>query len=335
VRRGVHVKTAGGSRDGRCGLLGSVAFETASKGPLLSSIIPIPVAFGSFSLVGVGVGDMVLPSGLALPPLEYTVALLAGTLVVTALLYALEPPVDQRTVVALTPWMALGGALHAFHQPPIEAYRPVVAPLFGAPAVYLTTLVTLGVVWITLTLFSVRRGHSETISRNLGLIGTGLLTVLLVIAVVMALESDLLGLIWPTVAVVVAIVVTAVTVLAVALWRTPVVVRMRYAAPTVVFAHMLDGVSTAVGADIVGITERTPIPARIMEFAGTLPTAPYLGKGWLFVFVKLLVAIGVVFLLDDYLEEEPVEASLMLALVTAVGIGPATNNIVLFLFIPV
>ncbi|AEM56280.1 hypothetical protein HISP_03385 [Haloarcula hispanica N601] len=278
---------------------------------------------------------MVLPSGLALPPLEYTVALLAGTLVVTALLYALEPPIDQRTVVALTPWMALGGALHAFHQPPIEAYRPVVAPLFGAPAVYLTTFVTLGVVWITLTLFSVRRGHSETISRNLGYIGIGLLTVLLVIAVVMALESGLLGLIWPTVAVVVATVVTAVTVLAVALWRTPVVVRMRYAAPTVVFAHMLDGVSTAVGADVIGITERTPIPARIMELAGTLPTAPYLGKGWLFVFVKLLVAIAVVFLLDDYLEEDPVEASLLLALVTAVGIGPATNNIVLFLFSPV
>ncbi len=33
----------------------------------------------------------------------------------------------------------------------------------------------------------VRRGHSETISRNLGYIGIGLLTVLLVIAVVMAL----------------------------------------------------------------------------------------------------------------------------------------------------
>jgi uncharacterized membrane protein len=53
------------------------------------------------------------------------------------------------------------------------------------------------------------------------------------------------------------------------------------------------------------------------------------------VFVKLLVAIAVVFLLDDYLEEDPVEASLLLAVVTAVGIGPATNNIVLFLFSPV
>jgi len=48
--------------------------------------------------------------------------------------------------------------------------------------------------------------------------------------------------------------------------------------------------------------------------------------------VKILVAAAVVVLMDDYLNEEPVEASLLLALVAAVGIGPATNNIVLFLF---
>lgn len=278
---------------------------------------------------------MVLPSGLALPPFEYAVALLGGTLVVTALLYALEPPIDQRTVVALTPWMALGGALHALHQPPIEAYRPVVAPLFGAPAVYLTTYVTLGAIWVALSLFSVRRGHSETISRNLGLVGTGFLTVILVLSVIMALRSDLLALVWPTVSVTVAAVLAALTVLAVALWRTPIAVRMRYAAPTVVLAHALDGVSTAVGADVIGVTERTPIPARIMEFAASLPTAPYLGRGWLFVLVKLVVAVVIVVLLDDYLEEEPVEASILLAVVTAVGLGPAANNIVLFLFTPV
>ncbi|PYZ03214.1 hypothetical protein C8039_17815 [Halogeometricum sp. wsp3] len=58
------------------------------------------------------------------------------------------------------------------------------------------------------------------------------------------------------------------------------------------FAHMLDGVSTAVGADVSRITELTRA-GGVFELAGTLPTAPYLGKGWLFVFVKLLVAIGV------------------------------------------
>jgi len=45
--------------------------------------------------------------------------------------------------------------------------------------------------------------------------------------------------------------------------------------------------------------------------------------------------VVIVVLLDDYLEEDPVEASLLLAVVTAVGLGPAANNLVLFLFTPV
>jgi len=48
--------------------------------------------------------------------------------------------------------------------------------------------------------------------------------------------------------------------------------------------------------------------------------------------VKLVVAVAIVFLMDDYLQEEPVEASLILSVVAAVGLGPATNNVVLFLF---
>lgn len=275
---------------------------------------------------------MVLPTGFSLPPLPYLAALGGGTVVVTALLYALEPPIDQRTVVALAPWMAIGGTLHAFYQPPIQAYEPAFRPLFGTPAVYLTTYVTLGAVWVALSLFGVRRGHGETISRNLGLIGTGILTVLLVMAVVMAESAGRLALIWPTVSVVVAAVTAAVTVLVVALWRTPIVVRTRYAAPVVVFAHAIDGVSTAIGTDVLGVGERSPVPRMIMEFAGTLPTEPYLGSGWLFLLVKLVVAVVVVVLMHEYVRDDPVEGSLLLAFVAAVGLGPATNNVVLFLF---
>ncbi|MBX0295149.1 DUF63 family protein [Haloarcula nitratireducens] len=277
---------------------------------------------------------MVLPSGFALPPLPYLVALTAGTLLVTALLVAFEPPIDQRTVVALAPWMVIGGALHALNQPPIELYDAAIRPLFGTPAVYFTTYVTLGTVWVVLSLFGVRRGHDENVSRNLGLVGTGVMTVLLVLAAITALRSGLLSLVWPTVAVVGGLVVAGLTLLAAALWRTPVIVRTRYAAPVVIFAHALDGVSTAIGADVIGIGERSPLPRAIMEFAGTLPTASIIGVGWLFVLVKLVVAVGVVFLMHEYLEDEPVEGSLLLAFVAAVGLGPAANNVVLFLFIP-
>ncbi|MBX0287569.1 DUF63 family protein [Haloarcula salinisoli] len=275
---------------------------------------------------------MVLPTGFALPPLPYLVVLVGGVVLIAALLVALEPPVDQRTVVALAPWMALGGALHALNQPPIELYDAALAPLFGTPSVYLTTFNTMGTVWLLLSFLGVRLGHDENIPRNLGLVGTGILTVILVLSAITALRSGIIDPVWSPLAVLLSLFVAAIAVLAVALWRTPLVIRARYAAPVVIFAHVFDGISTAIGTDVLGVSERSPVPRAIMEFAGGLPTASTIGSGWLFVLVKLVVAVAVVVLMDDYLQEEPVEASLLLSLVAAVGLGPATNNVVLFLF---
>lgn len=275
---------------------------------------------------------MVLPSGLVIPPLPYLVTLVGATLLIGALLVAIEPPVDQRTVLALVPWIGLGGLLHALSLPTITLYSPRVAPLFRAPAVYLTTFIATGLVWITLSMIGVRRGSDDTISRNLGLVGTGILTVMLVLTLITALRSGLLAVIWPTVAFIGSLVVAAVVVLIIALWRTPVMIRARYAGPAVIFAHVFDGLSTAIGKDVLGVGERSPIPRMIMEFASTLPTASTLGTGWLFLLVKIVVASAVVVLMHEYLEEEPVEGSLIMAVIVAVGLGPAMNNFVLFLF---
>ena len=95
----------------------------------------------------------------------------------------------------------------------------------------------------------------------------------------------------------------------------------------VLFAHLLDGISTAVAVDVFGTTERSLLPARIMEFAGILPTEPYLGTGWLFVAVKLAVASLIVVAFADYVREEPVRGNLLFAVVIAVGLGPAMNNL--------
>jgi len=278
------------------------------------------------------VGDLVLPTGFALPPLPYLVVLVGGVVLIAALLMALEPPVDQRTVVALAPWMALGGALHALNQPPVELYDAALAPLCGTPSVYLTTFITLGAVWLLLSFLGIRLGHDQNISRNLGLVGTAILTVVLVLSAITALRSGIIDPVWSPLAVLLSLFVAAIAVLAVALWRTPLVIRARYAAPVVIFAHVFDGISTAIGTDVLGVAERSPVPRAIMEFAAGLPTASTIGAGWLFVLVKLVVAVAIVFLMDDYLQEEPVEASLILSVVAAVGLGPATNNVVLFLF---
>jgi uncharacterized membrane protein len=98
----------------------------------------------------------------------------------------------------------------------------------------------------------------------------------------------------------------------------------------VVFAHALDGASTAVGTDLLGAGERTPLSAAILEFAKTLPTADAIGAGWLFVLVKLALAVAVVNLFAGYVREDPRRAHLLLAVIVAVGLGPGVQNVLLF-----
>lgn len=272
---------------------------------------------------------MLLPEGFALPPAEYVFALVIAAILVTTVLVAVDPPIDQRLAVGLAPWMCVGGALHAFYQ--LQLYPGVWEPLFGAPAVYVTLYVLAGTIWAAFGLYETIAGHPERIARDVGVVGVGVLTVLFVAAARAVWGAGTLEPIWPAIALVVSIVATVLTVVGVALWRTPLFLKARYVGPTVIFAHALDGVTTAIGADVLGVRERSPVPRAILEFAGGLPTAESIGTGWLFLLVKLIVAAAIVLWFADYVEEEPAQATLLLSIVAAVGLGPATNNLFLFL----
>jgi len=134
---------------------------------------------------------------------------------------------------------------------------------------------------------------------------------------------------WPAVGLVVAVVLAAVV------WS-----GLRRLAPETritggvgalaVFGHTLDGVSTAVGIDVLGFGEQSPISRAILTFAADLPTAEIVGAGWLFILVKLALAAVVVVLLSEYVREEPAEGYLLLGAVAAVGLGPGAHNLLLF-----
>lgn len=273
--------------------------------------------------VGVVGVAQVLPSGLEIPPLPYLLALIVGVGTVAGLLYARRPPVTQSVVLALAPWMTAGAAGHALFQLP--ATPVVAAPLLAAPAVYLTTFVFAGAVWVGL-----HEEKQDDVPRLLGATG-GVVTVLGTALVLRAgLARGTLRPVLPTAAVVLAVVLTGAVLVGLRQFRPETVRRAGRVGALVVFAHALDGTSTAIGVDFLGAGERSPIPRAIMEFAGTLPTAELLGQGWLFVVVKLVIAVVVVDLFADFLEEEPVQGNLALALVTAVGLGPGAQNVLLF-----
>ena len=159
--------------------------------------------------------------------------------------------------------------------------------------------------------------------------GGALLLALVAGAVAIAVGAGAGGFLWPPVGVLGAAAATGVAYVALRSWQPAVLAH--HGTVIALFAHALDGVSTAIGVDVLGTDERTPIPRMIMEFAGALPTAPYLGRGWLFVLAKMAVAGGIVVLLADYVEDDPTEGNLLFAFVAAVGLGPAANNLTLFL----
>ena len=274
-------------------------------------------------------------SGFEVPSLLYLAVLLAGLVTVAALLYVTRPPVTQRTVLAFVPWIITGAVLHVFYQLGTsfeqQVYPEWVEPLFAAPAVYVTTFVGMGAVWLLATLLGTARGGGEDRStRYFAAAGVGVVVPLVGLLVWQALGPELDP--QPVVPILVLIGTGALTFLvyvAIGAWRTWVIAEARLAGALVLFAHLLDGISTAVAVDVFGTTERSLLPARIMEFAGTLPTEPYLGTGWLFVVVKLVVAALIVVAFADYVREEPVRGNLLFAFVAAVGLGPAMNNLAL------
>ncbi|QSG12774.1 putative membrane protein [Halapricum desulfuricans] len=270
-----------------------------------------------------------LPSGLVVPPLAHLAALIVGTVTVTAFLLALEPRVRQRHVLAFTPWMVAGAVAHGLHQLDRTVYPTWAEPLFGAPAVYVTAFVALGAVWASLAFRASLRTDEDQVARDLGVTGTVALLGLLVFA--SRQETLVAGEpLWSLAGVVITVPVTLGVYFGMAYFTTDIVARTRLVGGLVIFAHALDGITTAIGIDALGTGERSPLPRAIMDVAGSLPVAETIGVGWLFVVVKLALAVVLVAVFADYLEAEPTRGNLTFAAIIALGLGPAVNNVVLF-----
>lgn len=270
----------------------------------------------------------ILPEGFVVPPIAYLATAVALAAAVTVVLLALRPTVRRATVLALAPWMVLGAALHVLYV--FDAFDPTVAPFFGTPMVYATTYIAAGTVWAGLWMAATSRRAERRIDRRLGLIGTGLAVATIGFILVTG-QLTAIRLLWAVVTLVVTGVLTALAWVLVSLRATPWAAKTGSVGVFVVASHALDGVSTAVGIDVYGVGERSPIPRAILSAAESLPIAETVGTGWLFVAVKLVVAIVVVGLFADYVEERPTEALVLLGLIAAVGLGPGVHNLLLLL----
>jgi uncharacterized membrane protein len=265
-----------------------------------------------------------LPSGFALPPLPYLLGLLVAVGAVAGLLSRLDPEVTPAVVAGFAPWMVAGGAGYALFQ--VGGVPAPVTPLFGSPAVYLSTFVLAGLVWAALSASGIPSDSWSSPSIPSFLLASGTAVALAVVGLAFLSAGGLRPLL-PGLGLVVAVV------LGLAVWagvrRVRPVTRVAGTAGFVlVFGHVLDGVSTAVGTDLLGFGEQTPLSRLLIEAGAAL--TPGIGGGWLFVLVKTALAAVVLVVLADYLEEDPRWGSLLVGLTAAVGLGPGAHNLVLF-----
>jgi len=273
-----------------------------------------------------------LPAGFGLPPLVYIVGLLVMLGGVFALLWAIQPPVTDWTLLAITPWIALGGILHALYKTPEVADFPDwIRPLFGSPAVYATISIVAGVVWLGSTMQSAATGRSS--DRPLGVIGTGLVITFAVLAIYAAFEQGELRPLYSTVILFGVPILTALIWIVLSLTYTTTAAVTKKTGTIVIFGHVLDGVSTAVGYDVLGVEENVPLSQLILGLGEQLPVSGTIGAGWLFVLVKTILAVAIVVLFTEYVREEPRQGRLLLTVIAAVGLGPGAHNLMIFMFL--
>ncbi len=262
-----------------------------------------------------------VPAGTTLPPLPYLIVVLLAAVGVATVLRRRSPTVTGRHVLGLAPWMVLGSTLHVLYV--VDALPPVLAPFAGSPTVYVTVATLAGATWIVADAV----GRSDVgVPLPLAAVGTALVVPVVAVALLGGVVAA--GAFWSGVAVALTAPIVA------AVWTgltrvLPAASATGGVGVLVVVGHALDGVSTAIGVYQLGFGERTPVSRAILELGG-VPAVPVLGEGWLFLLVKLAVACGVVWLFAPYVREEPGEGFLLLGFVAAVGLGPATHNLLLF-----
>ncbi len=276
-----------------------------------------------------------LPDGTTLPPVPYLIVVLVGGVAVALAVRRRRPAVTRTHVLALVPWIALGAAFHVLYV--LDALPTALSPFGSSPTVYAVVATLAGTVWVVADAATTTVGREPSTADStrldpahvptlIAFVGTLLLGP--VVAVAFTLGVSGAGARWSLVALVATVPITVVVWLGLAR-ASPGVATTGGVGVLAVFGHALDGVSTAVGVTQLGFGERTPVSRLILEIGGVPPVPPF-GEGWVFLLVKLVVASLLVHLFVPYVREEPGEASLLLGIVAAVGLGPAVHNLILF-----
>jgi uncharacterized membrane protein len=275
----------------------------------------------------------------------YMITLVFMLVGVLLLLERLQVAEDRELFFALVPFMLFGGALRVVEDASDAAPSGVdpamtypLNTLFISPIIYVTVfVVTLGALLAGMTLQ--RRGITGDYYRPVGVIGSVALALTVIYLFVLAFTVDYVTF-YPQILVVDLVgasVIAYLIYVAIDRYEPEINAGTGAIGLVVLWGHAVDGVANVVAADwtnalghpltysakhpanqiIINITEAV-LPANI---------ATALGTSWPFLLVKMVVAVGIIWLFDERIfEESPRYTVLLLVAAVAVGLGPGTRD---------
>ncbi|MFC7072180.1 DUF63 family protein [Halovenus rubra] len=250
---------------------------------------------------------------------------------------------------ALFPFMLIGGVLRTVEDAFIAAIDAGLTPAFTYPvsALLISPFIYFTVFGVALTIFLgskflYAREITETWTYPLGAVGTVILLVTFVYQLYLSTSTEYVSL-YPGILVVtlgVATLASLVTFLTLEKYVPWVNEGTGMMGLVVIWAHAIDGVANVLANDWTKLWHgidygaKHPFNQFVMNTTsslqgGTELFGTYVGEAWPFFLVKLLAPVLILSLFDEqFMDESPRFAILLLGAVVAVGLGPGTRDMI-------
>lgn len=279
-----------------------------------------------------------LPSPAQLPAaLTLSQALLAITLAVIILvLYTYQPRVTQQAVLASIPWLLVGATLPLIQT--YATYPRLVAAIFRQPWSYLFAIAIPGIMWLMLFDLSVGTRAEDHYPAYLGMTGIGTSFALVTFLILAAPATDItrlaVGVLVPLVALLGAIVI----VFSFGFWHPDLVAYADRAAGFVVFGSLIHGTATIINVTATGQASHTWLSTAVFDLVtrhslgAALGLLPLTTWAWLFLWIKIAIALIVVTKLGDFVNEAPTAVYSLAGIFGAITLAPGLSGLLIVLF---
>ncbi|MFB6188383.1 MAG: DUF63 family protein [Halapricum sp.] len=288
------------------------------------------------------------PGYTAVSEVGYMIVGLFFLLGVLLLLRRLHLGRSRKLFFGLVPFMLFGGALRVVEDANnylaahggTELLSYPVNTIFISPVIYFTVFfIALGALLVSVTLS--RRDYVESYPRTLGAIGTVAFVLTFAGLIIASVMNDSMGF-YPLFFVVTVALASAI---AYGLYRLADVLNPEinrgtgYIGLVVLWAHAIDGVANVLASDWWWVfnlpfkyVPKHPANAAIISMTKSVFPATVtdvIGTSWPFLLVKMAVALTIVWLFsEEFVDESPRYAIVLLMAIAAVGLGPGTRDMI-------